>query len=338
MSKLIALFFLAAFVALATTACGLSLPLTDAPTRAPTEQPTEVPTEAPTATPTEAPTATPIEEPTPSAGETWTRPADGMVMVYVPGGEFKMGSDDGGDYALQLCSEYRSDCEREWFEDERPVRTVALDGFWIDRTEVTNGQYRQCVGAGTCDPPPRIGSYTRDTYYDDSVYDEHPVVWVAWHQAAGYCAWAGARLPTEAEWEYAARGPEGWVFPWGNKFDGTRLNYCDVNCPLDWADETVDDGYADTAPVGSYPGGVSWCGALDMAGNVSEWVADWYDSDYYRRLPPRNPPGPPSGLRRVLRGGSWDLETYRVRSAYRRGPLPGVTLYSWGFRCARGLQ
>nr|NIN64075.1 SUMF1/EgtB/PvdO family nonheme iron enzyme [Anaerolineae bacterium] len=289
--------------------------------------------------PTEAPTATPAEEPTPSLGDIWTRPADGMVMVYVPAGEFEMGSDDDEvDYALQLCNDYFGDCEREWFEDEQPVHIVALDGFWIDRTEVTNGQYRRCVEAGACDPPAESGSSTHDSYYGHSAYDDYPVIYVSWHQAAAYCAWAGARLPTEAEWEYAARGPQGRVFPWGDEFDGTRLNYCDANCEEDWADETVDDGYADTALVGSFPAGASWCDVQDLAGNVWEWVADWRDSDYYDRSPSQNPTGPSSGEYKVLRGGSWNSVPHHVRSANRLGHDPDCTINLVGFRCARGSE
>jgi len=206
-----------------------------------------------------------------AAVETWTRPADGMVMVYVPPGEFEMGSGDNQvDYALQLCNEYYDNCERKWFEAEQPVHTVVLGGFWIDQTEVTNAQFAQCMAAGACDQPARSGSFTRDSYYGNSAYDNYPVIYVSWSQALEYCTWAGARLPTEAEWEYAARGPEGRRFPWGDEFNGLRLNHCDANCEFDWADEAVDDGYADTAPVGSYPAGASWCSALDMAGNVSE--------------------------------------------------------------------
>ncbi len=286
-----------------------------------TSTPAPMPTDTPTPIP---PTDTPIPSAPPG-------------MVSVPAGEFIMGSDDDDvDYALQLCNTYYGDCARESFEDEQPQHTVYLDAFYIDKTEVTNAQYRKCVEAGACDPPAESGSCTRDAYYGDSAYDDYPVIYVSWHQAETYCAWAGARLPTEAEWEYAARGPEGRVFPWGNEFDGTRLNYCDANCEFDWADETVDDGYADTAPVGSYPTGASWCGALDMAGNVWEWVADWYDSGYYSQSPDRDPSGPDSGQSRVLRGGSWDNVALDVRSAYRFGSPPDFRSSSVGFRCARG--
>ncbi|MDY6877877.1 MAG: SUMF1/EgtB/PvdO family nonheme iron enzyme [Chloroflexota bacterium] len=258
------------------------------------------------------------EKPPHSVGDTWSRPADEMVMVYVPGGEFEMGGTEWG--------------------NEQPVHTVALDSFWIDQTEVTNEQYQQCVEAGVCDSPARSGSATRGSYYDDSAYDDHPVIWVDWQQAGSYCEWAGARLPTEAEWEYAARGPEGRLFPWGDEFDGARLNYCDTQCNNFWADEAVGDGYADTAPVGSFPRGASWCGALDMAGNVLEWVADWYE---YEESPPRqqvNPTGPSSGEARIMRGGSWDSPDIAVRSAFRYWEHPNTPYYSLGFRCAGDSQ
>ena len=212
-------------------------------------------------------------------------------------------------YARQLCDEYykahiaRGICTWERFEDELPAHTVALDGLWIDRTEVTNAKYRRCVEAGACDPPANSGSHTHGRYYDDSAYGDYPVVYVDWYQAVDYCAWAGGRLPTEAEWEYAARGSEGRMFPWGDAFDGTRLNYCDAKCEFGYADEMVDDGYADTAPVGRFPAGASWCGVQDLAGNVREWVADWY-GDYSPRRQV-NPTGPSSGTGRVLRGGAW---------------------------------
>jgi formylglycine-generating enzyme required for sulfatase activity len=267
-----------------------------------------------TATPSPEPeavrTAEPTIEPTTisgthALGDTWTRPADGMVMIYVPAGEFQMGSTTS--------------------DDEEPVHTVALDGFWLDRTEVTNAQYGKCVTADKCDP----SYYSGDSRFNG---DDQPVVGVSWHDAVAYCEWAGGRLPTEAEWEYAARGPEALTYPWGNTFDGTRLNFCDKNCTYDWAEKSVNDSYEFTAPVGSYPDGASWTGALDLAGNVWEWVADWYGS--YPSGRQVNPTGPQSGEYRVLRGGSWYSYEYLTRGAYRDWYAPADTRNDiFGFRC-----
>jgi formylglycine-generating enzyme required for sulfatase activity len=242
-----------------------------------------------------------------------------MVMVYVPAGSFEMGSIRGDD-------------------DEKPMHTVVLDGFWIDQTEVTISQYEACVAAGTCKPRVSNWTGTDSIRYCDKTPNDHPAMCVTWYQAEIYCRWVGVRLPTEAEWEYAARGPAGNVFPWGDEFNGTRLNYCDVNCERHWADQTFNDGFAEIAPVGSYPGGGSWCGALDMAGNVWEWVADWYADDYYDRSPSLNPPGPPSGEFRVMRSGAWGFDPFYVRSANRDTLLPPNTYNQVGFRCARDAE
>jgi formylglycine-generating enzyme required for sulfatase activity len=313
---------IAAWVVVAAMACSC-------PAATPTPTPTEEPKERPTSTPTEEPTPA-----GPALGDTWTRPADGMVMVYVPAGEFEMGSTDQEvDYALALCHEYYyGDCRQNQFEEEQPVHTVALDAFWIDRTEVTNAQYAQCVAARACEPPWKSSSYTRDSYYDNPAYDDYPVIYVDRQRAEAYCAWAGGRLPTEAEWEYAARGPEGYIFPWGDELDGTRLNYCDADCEFKHADRSFDDGYADTAPVGSYRDGASWVGALDLAGNVWEWVADWYGE--YLSEPQENPIGPSTGEFRMVRGGSWGCIWYTVRAASRSIVPPDYPYYDVGFRCA----
>lgn len=261
---------------------------------------------------------------------TSTRSVDGANMVFVPGGTFRMGSSDSEiDTAMLLCDKYRGvgKCKPSWFEDERPQHQVTLASFWIDQTEVTNDQYESCVAEGSCDPA---------GCYDEFPINEapKPVGCVTWFEAAAYCQWAGARLPTEAEWEYAARGPGGTIFPWGDTFDPARLNYCDFNCTYKWRDTSFNDGYSWTAPVGSYTSGVSWCGAQDMAGNVWEWVADWYDPFYYTVSPAQNPQGPAEGSDRGFRGGSAHFFPPYQRSA-RRGGIPPTHVYaSGGFRCA----
>lgn len=248
----------------------------------------------------------------PSLGDTRERPADGAAMAYVPGGEFRIG-------------------QKASLQDR--VHTVELDSFWIDRTEVTNDQFRLCVDAGACRPPTRC-AWGEPTYADPSKAD-HPVICVTWQAASDYCRWAGGRLPTEAQWEVAARGPQAPIYPWGDDLDGAPLNACDVNCPHE--DQRVkedDDGYGRTAPVGSYPGGASWCGALDMAGNVWEWVADWHAP--YPLTRQTNPTGPESGTERVIRGGSWyENDDYGFLRADNRHPFnPRDYNHLIGFRCA----
>lgn len=260
---------------------------------------------------------------------TQVRAKDSSTMVLVPAGRFWMGSDEEDPAAP--------------YDNESPRHQVHLNAFWIDQTEVTNKQYKQCVNTGVCTPPyfpEDLGLAIPAGYYTDTTYGDYPVVYVNWYQAQTYCEWADCRLPTEAEWEYAARGPGSWAFPWGDNFDGTRLNYCDANCPVDWAgsdwvDEDVDDGYAFTAPVGSYPSGESWCGALDMAGNVWEWVADWYWSDYLSDTIATDPQGPASGRFRVIRGGGFDFDWQHARSTTRIEFGASNTDNSTGFRCAR---
>jgi formylglycine-generating enzyme required for sulfatase activity len=241
---------------------------------------------------------------------------DGVEMALVPAGCFMMGSSEEElDYAYELCETYHVDCDT-WFEDETPQHEVCFEEpFWIDVYEVTNEQY---------------GSSGRWSGSD------LPREFVTWLEAVDHCASRGARLPTEAEWEYAARGPDGLVFPWGNAFDGARLNYCDTNCTAEFADTSVDDGYPNTAPVGSYPDGISWVGAYDLSGNVSEWVADWYGT--YPSGAQVNPSGLDSGDYRVVRGAA-EIHTASLQRAAIRG-LGEVDHHesSIGFRCALSYQ
>ncbi|MDM8530005.1 SUMF1/EgtB/PvdO family nonheme iron enzyme [Anaerolineales bacterium HSG25] len=236
-------------------------------------------------------------------------------IVLIPPGEFSMGSDSGD-------------------RDKQPIHTVYLDTYYIDKYEVTNAQYANCVTAGSCTPPSQTSSYTRDSYYGNPIYNNYPVIYVNWEQATNYCSWAGKRLPTEAEWEKAARGTGARTYPWGNDFDGSRLNFCDKNCPWHWANQDYNDGYADTAPVGSYPTGVSPYQAHDMAGNVWEWVQDCYNDSYYGNSPTNNPVNASCSNLHVLRGGSWDNNDNVVRSIDRSWFSPANTNNNVGFRCA----
>jgi len=223
---------------------------------------------------------------------------DKMVMVYVPMGGFPMGSNDGS-------------------PDEKPVHLVYLDAFWIDQTEVTNAQYALCVDDGVCNPPiDPVPLYAEE-------FADHPVVYLDWDSADTYCQWVGRRLPTEAEWEKAARGTDNRTYPWGNEGDCSRANFWD--CPA----------FESTSPVGFYGElGISPYGTHDMAGNVWEWVYDWYDPDYYQDSPIRNPRGPTSGIYHVWRGGSWNCNQTSARSAGRGNYNPDYWIDLIGFRCA----
>ena len=251
---------------------------------------------------------------------------NGIPFVQVPAGCFMMGStDEQIEYVVSLGA------ERDVLGLEQPAHKVCLSEFWIMQTEVTNAMYKRCVAAGACAPP---GDYA-DYYYDDPAYADHPIVAVNWQQSADFATWLNGTLPTEAQWEYAARGPEGWIFPWGDESDGNRLNFCDVNCGFDWnKDGNYNDGYALTSPAGSYIDGASWVGALDMSGNVWEWTADRYSKGYYGSLAEGvlDPAGPSSGWAPVWRGGAFNSAQFEARAASRSAGEPSLGQWSLGFR------
>lgn len=258
-----------------------------------------------------------------------------VLMASIPAGTFQMGSDP--QIGLGECNEQNAICKLENYQDEAPIHTVSLNAFEIDIYLVTNSEYVLCVAAGVCSQPANTNSYDQVGYYDDPAFANYPVIYVSWFDANTYCSWRGARLPTEAEWEYAARGgQEGKKYPWGNVFKADHANFCDTNCPLSWADKNLDDGYADTSPVGSYPANAY--GLFDMAGNVWEWVNDWYSDTYYLTYPksewPHNPTGPENGTMRVIRGGSWYFYQDVLRVSYRNWNHPSLNNSYTGFRCA----
>jgi eukaryotic-like serine/threonine-protein kinase len=277
-----------------------------------------------TSSPTPVPTATTVPTPTLGIGSTRVSDIDGMEQVYVPAGEFLMGTDD---------PEAKREVEGGRAYPEIPQHTVYLDSFWIDKFEVTNAQYLMCEAAGACEPPHSPGSYTFTNYYRNPDFANYPVIWVNWFKANQYCEWVGRRLPTEAEWEKAARGTDGRKFPWGNEpVDGERANFCDVNCTRTHAFTMFDDGYADTAPVGSYPAGVSPYGAMDMSGNVWEWTSTIVQPYPYDATDGREDP---EGIgERVWRGGPWSNGIWWMRSSVRYRSVDWYQWYVLGIRCA----
>jgi formylglycine-generating enzyme required for sulfatase activity len=238
-------------------------------------------------------------------------------MVYIPYGEFQMGCilEHNGDFACP--------------ENELPLHRVILDAYLIDKYEVTNAQYALCWKDGACTGPDFFSSYSRLIYFTLPEYDNYPVVYVNWDQATTYCAWAGKRLPSEAEWEKAARGTSLHAYPWGDEPpDCTRANGAD----------RVTNTYCvgETDAVGNYPDGASQYGVMDMSGNVWEWVNDWYGYNYYRESPEINPTGPTSGTQKTIRGAAYNWSAEFLRTSIRRSY--STQFYALGFRCAASIE
>jgi formylglycine-generating enzyme required for sulfatase activity len=262
----------------------------------------------------------------------------GIPQVWVPAGRFIAGStQEQVDIAYQTCLDIRPGmCLWQEYTAELYQHTSTItNGYWIDQYEVTNAAYDAFI---------KDGGYTTREYWSDDGWlwkgnrtgpttdcppefltSDLPRACITWYEADAYAHWRGGSLPTEAEWEYAARGTEGWIYPWGDTFDGTQLNYCDSSCPNIWGDTRFNDGYARTSPVGSYS--TNWINAYDMAGNVWEWTLDWYDASYHQR-----DTHPAVGIEKVLRGGSWNMPYIFSRTAYRDGVLPDSWSSIIGFR------
>lgn len=293
------------------TACLISSPMLETPSQSEGHTPfaaTASATAAPTDTATLQPsstrtwTGTEILEATLTTLPDYVTDGKGVPMAYVPAGAFAMGNDRGS-------------------ADEQPIHTVNLDAFYIDKFEVTNGFYKACVEAGSCQPVRKKSSATRSSYYDDSDFDTFPIIFVDWNMAQTYCEWREARLPTEAEWEKAARGGTNLTYPWGDTPDCNLANY--GNCLGDTSSATI------------YDLGRSRYGSYNMAGNVWEWVSDWYAADYYRPSPQENPQGPDTGKQKVLRGGSWKDDYAEIRSVNREAENSEYSSDAIGFRCAK---
>lgn len=232
-----------------------------------------------------------------------------LTLVRIPSGEFSMGSN-----AISYAN---------------PIHTVNLDEYWISKHEITVAQWRVYATANSLSMPSSSGVYSN--YTTDPQYDNYPIVNVSWTQCQAFADWAGLALPTEAQWEKAARGADQRTYPWGNE-DPWADNLYRANI------SGTQDGYQYTSPVGAYGLGASPFGVLDMAGNVWEWCRDWYDSSYYSQTPTggwNNPLGPTSGSYRVLRGGSWYNDPFYARSAHRASANPSAGSNTYGFRVVR---
>jgi len=305
---IVSLFLLTACTATATEAPVIQRTSTPLPTGIPS---TAIPTSTiETVIPTLPPTQEPVNQ--------HVSAMDGMPQVYIPGGTFRMGGLD-----IRRAA------------NEIPDHDVTLDAFWMDQLEVTNAMYGLCIRAGACTPLQNLRSQRRSSYFGNPEFNDYPVIYVTWGQAKTYCEWAQRRLPTEAEWERAGRGDDFRTFPWGeDKADGLLANFNML--------------VGDTSRVGTYPAGASPFGVLDLAGNVAEWVNDFYSYNY-ELAESTSPTGPAtsSSFQRVVRGGSLGDAEVNIRVSKRSsvlGPIPGLALDSIvsfgdvspriGFRCA----
>ena len=287
-------------IALSTTAQTVTQPPRPTQTFLPTA--TSTATRPLTATSTPAAVTSPIE----------LTDANHVEMALVPAGDFTMGDNNGP-------------------EDERPAHVVYLDAYYMDIFEVTNKQYEACVDAGICQPPVSGSSNTRSSYYGDPQYENYPVIYVNGDMANTYCrVWRSAELPTEAQWEKAARGTDARTYPWGEEVPDCNIaNYWSL---------TSGVCVGDTTAVGSYESGKSPYGIYDMAGNVWEWVTDWYSETYYQNSPAANPLGPDSGQVRAARGGAWLSDYPFLRAAGRHSESNWQQgFFDAGFRCVGAL-
>ena len=288
------------------------------------------PTATITLTPTKLPTATKTKILTSTPTPVLTEITDdlGVEMVLVLAGEFTMGEDVID--AWTECQKWRYDCHLDWFENLGPKHQVYLDSFYMDKYEVTKALYKNCVDEEVCEQPIKLSSHTHSDYFENPDFDDYPVIYVNWEMANTFCEWREMRLPTEAEWEKAARGTDGRYYPWGEELPGCDYSNLAQMCK------------GDTAKVGSFIKDVSPYDVYDMAGNVTEWVADWYLEKYYEISPDENPLGPEAGEARVLRGDNWTNSkiTPEQGKIYQRG-AGWVTQSDYylarGFRCAKDV-
>jgi formylglycine-generating enzyme required for sulfatase activity len=270
---------------------------------------TPTPTPATIATQPPEPPATNIQVPT---DEVVLDPSGTMVLV--PAGDFQMGCDPAHNGGFTCAP------------DELPLHTVKQDGYYIDIFEVSNAQYAGCVKDSACEPPSNFSSETQASYYDNPAYNNFPVVYVTWKDAKDYCTWAGKRLPTEAEWEKAARGTTIKTYTWGD--DEPSCTLANI-----YNNTTSSNCVGDTSAVGSHPDSVSQYGAKDMVGNVWEWVSDWYSETYYKTSSAENPTGPSADTFKVLRGGGWRASWVFSRTASRSYDPDFNSSNDLGFRC-----